>query len=302
MNAELDATVGPILKVYADRAGVVITNTDGDEPGVAMNLYRFAKTIGLKPVLAGNLKGMIDPYRTPDTQREFAEKYHQKPKMITSFADGTKLSMETTVLANATGFRVGKLGLTAIGLTEGVQFDQVNGAGFAGVNLSNYSAIAVASSFGGMLTSAELSALIARSAAIASFVNAGGGLLALAECFPASGFCLANNMSASDVLFGFVPVPVSSVATSAPYALTAAGQALFPTLTDPDVNDPTHNSFGEIGGLTVVDRDQSGRGAPTTLAGFVRINDNGFESEVPAPATALLFGAGLLALAGLRRR
>jgi predicted homoserine dehydrogenase-like protein len=111
MNAELDATVGPILKVYADRAGIVITNTDGDEPGVAMNLYRFAKTIGLKPVLAGNLKGMIDPYRTPDTQREFAEKYHQKPKMITSFADGTKLSMETTVLANATGFRVGKRGM-----------------------------------------------------------------------------------------------------------------------------------------------------------------------------------------------
>lgn len=111
MNAELDATVGPILKVYADRAGVVITNTDGDEPGVAMNLYRFAKTIGLKPVLAGNLKGMIDPYRTPDTQREFAEKYHQKPKMITSFADGTKLSMETTVLANATGFQVGKRGM-----------------------------------------------------------------------------------------------------------------------------------------------------------------------------------------------
>ena len=111
MNAELDATVGPILKVYADRAGVIITNTDGDEPGVAMNLYRFAKTIGLKPVLAGNLKGMIDPYRTPDTQREFAEKYHQKPKMITSFADGTKLSMETTVLANATGFQVGKRGM-----------------------------------------------------------------------------------------------------------------------------------------------------------------------------------------------
>lgn len=111
MNAELDATIGPILKVYADRAGVVITNTDGDEPGVAMNLYRFVKTVGFKPVLAGNLKGMIDHYRTPDTQREFAEKYKQKAGMITSFADGTKLSMETTVLANATGFKVGKRGM-----------------------------------------------------------------------------------------------------------------------------------------------------------------------------------------------
>jgi predicted homoserine dehydrogenase-like protein len=111
MNAELDATVGPIQKVYADRAGVIITNADGDEPGVAMNLYRFAKTIGFKPVLAGNLKGMIDPYRTPETQREFAAKHNQKPRLVTSFADGTKLSMETTVLANATGFRVGKRGM-----------------------------------------------------------------------------------------------------------------------------------------------------------------------------------------------
>lgn len=111
MNAELDATVGPILKVYADRAGVVITNTDGDEPGVAMNLYRFVKTIGLRPVLAGNFKGMIDPYRTPETQREFAKKYNQDPPMITSFADGTKLSMETTILANATGFKVARRGM-----------------------------------------------------------------------------------------------------------------------------------------------------------------------------------------------
>jgi len=111
MNVELDATVGPILKVYADRAGVIITNADGDEPGVAMNLYRFVKTIGFKPVLAGNLKGMIDPYRTPETQREFAARYNQKPRPITSFADGTKLSMETTVLANATGFKVGKRGM-----------------------------------------------------------------------------------------------------------------------------------------------------------------------------------------------
>lgn len=111
MNAELDATIGPILKVYADRAGVVITNTDGDEPGVAMNLYRFVKTVGLKPLLAGNIKGMIDRYRTPETQRAFAKKYNQKPILITSFADGTKLSMETTVLANATGFRVAKRGM-----------------------------------------------------------------------------------------------------------------------------------------------------------------------------------------------
>ena len=111
INAELDATVGPILKTYADRAGVVLTATDGDEPGVAMNLVRFTRTIGCEPVCAGNLKGMIDPYRTPETQREFAEQHNQKPIMVTSFADGTKLSMEATILANAAGFRVARRGM-----------------------------------------------------------------------------------------------------------------------------------------------------------------------------------------------
>jgi predicted homoserine dehydrogenase-like protein len=111
VNAELDATIGPILRVYAQRAGVVITNTDGDEPGVAMTLLRYVKSIGLRPVAAGNLKGMIDPYRTPDTQREFAAKYNQDAAKVTSFADGTKLSMEATILANATGFRVGQRGM-----------------------------------------------------------------------------------------------------------------------------------------------------------------------------------------------
>jgi len=111
MNAELDATLGPILKTYADQNGVILTNTDGDEPGVAMNLFRFVKTIGFRPVLAGNLKGFYDPHRTPETQRKFAEEHHQKPRLITSFVDGTKLSMELTVLANATGFGVGKRGM-----------------------------------------------------------------------------------------------------------------------------------------------------------------------------------------------
>lgn len=111
MNVELDATLGPILKAHADRVGVVYSNSDGDEPGVAMNMLRFVKTIGLKPIVAGNLKGLYDPYRTPETQRGFAARNNQKPTTMTSFADGTKLSMELTVLANATGFRVGKRGM-----------------------------------------------------------------------------------------------------------------------------------------------------------------------------------------------
>jgi predicted homoserine dehydrogenase-like protein len=111
MNAELDATLGPILKAHADRAGVVITNADGDQPGVIMNLYRYVKAMGYRPVLAGNIKGMLDPYRTPDTQRAFAEAHRQRTQMVTAFADGTKLALEMAVVANATGFRVGRRGM-----------------------------------------------------------------------------------------------------------------------------------------------------------------------------------------------
>jgi predicted homoserine dehydrogenase-like protein len=111
VNAELDSLVGPILKAKADRAGVVLTHTDGDEPGVAMTLLRYLRSLGLRPVAAGNIKGMVDYYRNPDTQRAFAEKNDQDARKVTSFADATKLSMETTVLANATGFHAGRRGM-----------------------------------------------------------------------------------------------------------------------------------------------------------------------------------------------
>jgi predicted homoserine dehydrogenase-like protein len=111
MNADCDATVGPIIKIYADRAGVSVSATDGDQPGSMMNLYRFVKAIGYRPVLIGNMKGLQDFYRTPDTQRSFAAMHGLSAKMATSFADGTKISMENTLVANATGFRVGKRGM-----------------------------------------------------------------------------------------------------------------------------------------------------------------------------------------------
>jgi predicted homoserine dehydrogenase-like protein len=76
-----------------------------------MNLLRFVRSIGYRPVLAGNVKGFYDPHRNPDTQLGFATEHGQRPKMVTSFADGTKLSMEASVLVNATGFSVAKRGM-----------------------------------------------------------------------------------------------------------------------------------------------------------------------------------------------
>lgn len=111
MNAELDGTLGPILKSYADAAGVVITNTEGDQPGVIMNLYRWVRGLGVRPVLCGNIKGLHDPYRNPTTQEGFARKWGMKAPMVTSFADGTKISFENAIVANATGMQVAKRGM-----------------------------------------------------------------------------------------------------------------------------------------------------------------------------------------------
>ena len=224
-----------------------------------------------------------------------------------TFDDGaaTKFLWVESRIATPSGHRIGEDGLGAIGLTLGTNYDRVNAAEFASVNLSDYTAIAVASAFGGLLTRAELDALIARSDDIASYVNAGGGLLALAECFPC-GANLLGGATAPD-LFGFLPVDVSAIAPSPPFTVTAEGAAPPFNLLNSDVNDPTHNSFGLIGGLIPLDRDQGNQA--TTLAGNVRIDDGGFCGEdtpcpVPAPAGIVLVASGLLGLAGLswRRR
>lgn len=114
LNAELDGTIGPLLKHKADAAGVIFTGSDGDQPGVQMNLYRFVVSIGLTPLVCGNIKGLQDPYRNPTTQEGFARQWGQDPAMVTSFADGTKISFEQAIVANATGMTVAKRGMTGL--------------------------------------------------------------------------------------------------------------------------------------------------------------------------------------------
>lgn len=112
LNAEIDATIGPILQVYAKKHGVIMSACDGDEPGLQVNLYRWVKGLGLTPRVIGNVKGLQDPYRNPTTQKGFAEKWKQNPAMVTSFADGSKISFEQAIVANATGFKVRSRGMS----------------------------------------------------------------------------------------------------------------------------------------------------------------------------------------------
>lgn len=126
MSAELDATIGPILKQKADIAGIVYTVADGDQPGVTQNLLSFVKSLGVTPVLCGNIKGLHDPYRNPTTQEGYAKKWGQNPMMVTSFADGSKISFEQAVTANANGMRVGKRGMYGPTVPEGTHVTQAS--------------------------------------------------------------------------------------------------------------------------------------------------------------------------------
>ena len=118
MNAEVDATIGPILRVYAKRHGAILSACDGDEPGVQMNLVRWVKGLGLTPRVIGNVKGLQDRYRNPTTQKGWAERWGQNAAMVTSFADGSKVSFEQAIVANATGFRV-----RTRGMSRGIEFN-----------------------------------------------------------------------------------------------------------------------------------------------------------------------------------
>ena len=119
MNAEVDATIGPILQVYA-------TQARRDPVGLRRRRARPAdepRTAGSRAwassrASSGNVKGLQDPYRNPTTQQGWAERWGQNAAMVTSFADGSKISFEQSIVANATGFKV-----RSRGMSRGLKYD-----------------------------------------------------------------------------------------------------------------------------------------------------------------------------------
>jgi len=105
LNAETDATIGPILSRLADSAGVIYTGDIGDEPGTIMHyLYKPLTDIGMEVLVAGKGKNNpLNPRATPDDLMEESARKGLNPRILTSFVDGTKTMVEMTILSNATG-------------------------------------------------------------------------------------------------------------------------------------------------------------------------------------------------------
>ncbi len=101
MNSEADLIFGPHLMRQAQERGLVYTSCDGDQPTCVARLIEDMLLWGFELVMAGNVKGYLDRYADPTTIVPEAEKRFLDPKMCASYTDGTKLSIEMALLANA---------------------------------------------------------------------------------------------------------------------------------------------------------------------------------------------------------
>lgn len=190
-------------------------------------------------------------------------------RVATSFAlnGSTKpillLQTRTTPLPHHT---LSDQGLIAAGIgpcpTSSPCFVKLNVTQFKTAKFSEFGVIFIPSDFGGTLSQEELDAVNARSDELIDYLNAGGGLVALAE----------SGDGQSDLtrdFFGFLPFVVSAPPvgrTETGNKVTAFGASL--GLTNDDVNGNfSHNIFVNGQGMQVVDVDPKGNTISITFRG-----------------------------------
>lgn len=120
VTVEADAFCGPLLARKAAQAGVVYSLAFGDQPALICDLVDWARTCGFPVVAAGRGHKWLPHFceSTPETvwgnyglTPEQARRGGLNPKMFNSFLDGSKPSIESTAVANATGLTVPSNGL-----------------------------------------------------------------------------------------------------------------------------------------------------------------------------------------------
>ena len=121
VTVEADAFCGPLLARRAAAAGVIYSLAFGDQPALICDLVDWARTCGFPVVAAGRGHKWLPHFceSTPETvwgnyglTPEQASRGGLNPKMFNSFLDGSKPSIESTAVANATGLTVPSNGLS----------------------------------------------------------------------------------------------------------------------------------------------------------------------------------------------
>ncbi len=121
VTVEADALCGPLLAQRASQAGVVYSLAYGDQPALICDLVDWACTAGFPVVAAGRGHKWLPHFAqsTPETvwgyyglTPETARSGGLNPKMFNSFLDGSKPSIESAAVCNATGLAAPPDGLT----------------------------------------------------------------------------------------------------------------------------------------------------------------------------------------------
>jgi predicted homoserine dehydrogenase-like protein len=111
MNSEVDQVFGRLLAREARANGVVLTSDAGDQHGVLLRKIEEVKSMGFEIVMAANNKGFLNRYANPENILPEAVKRRLSATQCTAYTDGTKLSIEMALVANATGLNLLQTGM-----------------------------------------------------------------------------------------------------------------------------------------------------------------------------------------------
>ncbi|MFT4400669.1 NAD(P)H-dependent oxidoreductase [Bacillus sp. SW14] len=115
LNVEVDITIGSVMHQMFTNAGLVYSGSAGDEPAAILELFEFAKTMGMEVLVAGKGKNnKLNVTANPSTAQEEANKKKMASHMLTAFQDGTKTMAEMNLLSNAIGFVPDVVGMHGI--------------------------------------------------------------------------------------------------------------------------------------------------------------------------------------------
>ena len=129
VTVEADVSCGWILAREARRQGVVYTLAAGDQPVAIMELYDWAKALGLQVIAAGRGTRRYPADRHGDPERalsrlgydaDAADRLRLNAQMYNSFRDGTKAQIEMCAVSNMTGLPPDRRGMhePSVGLNE----------------------------------------------------------------------------------------------------------------------------------------------------------------------------------------
>jgi len=109
MDAELHITSGSYLSTKG-----LITEAEGDQPGVLAAMKRNLVSMGFEPLVYGNLKGFLNLDPTREEMQYWADVQGISLEQVTGFTDGTKVNIEQALVANGLGAVIAKQGMYGV--------------------------------------------------------------------------------------------------------------------------------------------------------------------------------------------